>query len=94
MPLRLYDTFTRSKREFVPLEPPLVRMYNCGPTVYGRPHIGNLRAFLFADLLRRWLELSGFQVEQARTSSRPRRAANPWTPGRSPSATPRNSSRT
>ena len=64
MSLRLYDTFTRSKREFVPLEPPLVRMYNCGPTVYGRPHIGNLRAFLFADLLRRWLELSGFRVDQ------------------------------
>lgn len=61
---RFYDTFTRSKREFVPLEPPLVRMYNCGPTVYGRPHIGNLRAFLFADLLRRWLELSGFRVDQ------------------------------
>jgi cysteinyl-tRNA synthetase len=64
MSLRFYDTLTRAKRDFVSLQPGRVRMYNCGPTVYGRPHIGNLRAFLFADLLRRWLELRGFEVQQ------------------------------
>jgi cysteinyl-tRNA synthetase len=60
----VYDTLTREKRAFEPLQPPLVRMYNCGPTVYGRAHIGNLRTFLFADTLRRWLELLGYQVRQ------------------------------
>jgi cysteinyl-tRNA synthetase len=64
MTLRFYDTLTRAKRDFVSLEPGRVRMYNCGPTVYGRPHIGNLRAFLFADLLRRWLEVRGYAVQQ------------------------------
>jgi cysteinyl-tRNA synthetase len=39
-------------------------MYNCGPTVYGRQHIGNFRSFLFADVLRRWLEHSGYEVRQ------------------------------
>lgn len=64
MSLRFYDTLTRAKRDFVSLQPGRVRMYNCGPTVYGRPHIGNLRAFLFADLLRRWLEERGYAVQQ------------------------------
>jgi cysteinyl-tRNA synthetase len=64
MGLQVYDSLTKEKRAFEPLEPPLVRMYNCGPTVYGRAHIGNLRSFLLADTLRRWLELSGYQVRQ------------------------------
>ncbi len=64
MPLQFFDTLTREKRPFQPLEPGRVRMYNCGPTVYGRVHIGNLRSFLFADTLRRWLEASGYQVRQ------------------------------
>ena len=46
----------------MPIEQGKVRMYTCGPTVYGRPHIGNYSSFLMADLLRRWLELSGFEV--------------------------------
>ncbi len=62
--LQFYDTLTRAKRPFEPLEPGVVRMYNCGPTVYGRPHIGNLRSFLFADLLRRWLEYREYTVRQ------------------------------
>jgi len=61
---QLYNTFTKEKETFVPREPGLVRMYNCGPTVYSRAHIGNLRSFLFADTLRRWLEYQGHRVLQ------------------------------
>lgn len=64
MPLEVFDTLTKEKRPFVPREPGVVRMYNCGPTVYGRVHVGNLRSFLFADTLRRWLEVSGYEVRQ------------------------------
>ncbi|HLD32268.1 MAG TPA: cysteine--tRNA ligase [Candidatus Peribacteraceae bacterium] len=62
MPLKLYNTFSKGEEEFVPLEKGKVRMYTCGPTVYGRPHIGNYSSFLMADLLRRWLEVSGYEV--------------------------------
>lgn len=62
--LYLYDTYTKSLREFKPLEGNVVKMYNCGPTVYDHPHIGNFRAFIFADLLRRYLEYKGFNVLQ------------------------------
>jgi len=59
---RIYDTLTRRKQPFVPIEPWKVRMYVCGPTVYSDPHIGNFRAFLLGDLLRRWLEYRGYEV--------------------------------
>jgi len=62
--LHFHDTLTRRKVEFRPLRPPEVRMYHCGPTVYLRPHVGNYRAFLFADLLRRVLERWGYRVTQ------------------------------
>ncbi|MHC4375953.1 MAG: cysteine--tRNA ligase [Planctomycetota bacterium] len=61
---RFHNTYTRSAQVLEPLEEGRVRMYNCGPTVYGRQHIGNFRAFLFADLLRRWLEDRGYAVRQ------------------------------
>ncbi|MEM1453208.1 MAG: cysteine--tRNA ligase [Planctomycetota bacterium] len=64
MTFHVYNSLTRSKAPFTPIEPGVVRMYNCGPTVYGRPHIGNYRSFLFADLLRRWLEYLGYEVDQ------------------------------
>ena len=64
MSFEVYNSLTRQKEVFQPLEPGVVRMYNCGPTVYSRAHIGNFRAFLFADLLRRWLEHSGLVVRQ------------------------------
>jgi len=67
MTFQVFDTLTKEKRPFQPLDTgprPSVRMYNCGPTVYGRAHIGNLRSFLFADTLRRWLEASGYEVQQ------------------------------
>lgn len=63
MTLHLYDTFTRSLREFTPLHPPEVGMYTCGPTVYDYPHIGNMRSYLFEDTLRRVLTWNGYQVK-------------------------------
>jgi len=62
--LRLFNTLTREKEPFVPLVPGEVRMYSCGPTVYNHPHIGNLRTFLWSDLLRRYLEWRGLRVTQ------------------------------
>ena len=62
MPLRFYDTLSRSLRPFEPLEPGRVGFYACGPTVYQRPHIGNYRTFLFNDLVHRWLEWKGLDV--------------------------------
>lgn len=62
MSLTLYDTLTKGEKDFVPLTQGKVTMYTCGPTVYGRPHIGNLSSFLMADLLRRWLEVNGYEV--------------------------------
>lgn len=64
MTFQLYNTLSKQKELFQSLRPGEVRMYNCGPTVYSRVHIGNLRAFLFADLLRRWLEHKGYRVRQ------------------------------
>ncbi|HWW60089.1 MAG TPA: cysteine--tRNA ligase [Thermoanaerobaculia bacterium] len=60
--LKLFNTLTREKETFVPLRPGEVRMYSCGPTVYNHPHIGNLRTFLWNDMLRRYLEFRGFRV--------------------------------
>ena len=62
MELRLFDTYTRSVRHFSPLDPPKVGMYACGPTVYDHAHIGNLRTYLFEDILRRSLEYAGYEV--------------------------------
>jgi cysteinyl-tRNA synthetase len=62
MSLRLTNTLGGAARGVPPLEPGRVRMYSCGPTVYGPAHIGNFRSFLFADLLRRFLGWSGYEV--------------------------------
>lgn len=62
MNLRLFDTYTRTIRDFQPLQPPTVGMYACGPTVYDYAHIGNLRTYVFEDILRRALEYSGYEV--------------------------------
>jgi cysteinyl-tRNA synthetase len=64
--LALYDTGTRSVREFVPLVPGQVSVYYCGATVQSAPHIGHLRSGLDVDVLRRWLEHSGLAVTMAR----------------------------
>ena len=60
--LTLYNTLTNKEAAFQSLQEGRVSMYTCGPTVYGRPHIGNYSSFLMADLLRRWLEVSGYEV--------------------------------
>jgi len=62
MPLHLYNTLTRRVEPFQPANPPRVTYYNCGPTVYDAFTIGNARNFIVGDVLRRWLEASGYQV--------------------------------
>ena len=62
MTIRLHDTMAGAARELVPLEPGHVRVYSCGPTVYGPAHVGNFRSFLFADLLVRYLRYRGLRV--------------------------------
>jgi len=63
MALQFFNTLTRRKEDFVPLNPPSVGLYTCGPTVYNYAHIGNLRAFMFEDLLRRYLEYRDYKVK-------------------------------
>lgn len=64
MSLKFYNTLTREKEDFSPIDPKEVRMYTCGPTVYDFAHIGNLRAFVFADILRRTIKYNGLKIKQ------------------------------
>lgn len=64
MSLRFFNTMTRKLEDFEPIEPGKVRMYTCGPTVYAPAHIGNFRAYIFEDLLRRYLIYKGYDVIQ------------------------------
>ncbi|MBY0309897.1 cysteine--tRNA ligase [Patescibacteria group bacterium] len=61
--VRFYNTLSGKIEDFVPLTPPTVTMYSCGPTVYGHAHIGNLRSYVFADILRRTLINAGYDVK-------------------------------
>ncbi len=63
MTLQLFDTYTRRLRDFEPLHPPQVGLYTCGPTVYDYAHIGNLRTYVFEDILRRVLDFNGYTVK-------------------------------
>ncbi|MBI5465966.1 MAG: cysteine--tRNA ligase, partial [Candidatus Kerfeldbacteria bacterium] len=63
LPLKLYNTLGRKKQEFKPLKPGEVGLYTCGPTVYAAPHLGNLRTYIFEDLLKRTLQVDGFRVK-------------------------------
>lgn len=63
MDLTLYNTLGRKKEDFIPLKGNEVRIYTCGPTVYNYAHIGNFRAYIFMDNLRRILKYNGFQVK-------------------------------
>lgn len=60
--IRFFNTLSGSLEEFIPLKDGEVRLYTCGPTVYDYPHIGNYRAYIFEDLLKRFLLFSGFRV--------------------------------
>jgi cysteinyl-tRNA synthetase len=64
MPIKFYNTYSRQIEEFVPIAPPHVKLYTCGPTVYSYAHIGNFRAYVFEDLLHRHLEARGFDVQR------------------------------
>jgi len=61
-PLRLFNSLTREVEPFVPIEPGRARVYSCGPTVYNYAHLGNLRAYVFTDTLRRTLAWAGLEV--------------------------------
>ncbi len=63
-PLLLFNTMSRTKEQFIPLNPPTAGIYTCGPTVYNYAHIGNLRSYIFADILRRVLAYNGYAVTQ------------------------------
>ena len=63
MQLRLYNTMTRKIEDFYTMEPGKAKMYTCGPTVYNYAHIGNLRTYVFEDVLRRTLEYTGYEAE-------------------------------
>jgi len=61
-PFHIFNTLSRSVEEFHPQHPPAVSMYSCGPTVYLPPHLGNMRAYLFVDTLKRALKFNGYHV--------------------------------
>lgn len=61
--MKLYNTLTRKKEDFSPMDGKCVRMYSCGPTVYNYAHIGNLRTYIFMDLLRRTLKYEGYKIK-------------------------------
>ena len=61
-PLKLFNSLTRQLEEFQPIHPGEARVYSCGPTVYNYPHIGNMRAYVFADVLGRTLSFKGYKL--------------------------------
>lgn len=63
MAVKLYNTLTKQKSNFVPLNGNEVRIYSCGPTVYSYAHIGNFRTYIFMDNLRRMLEYNGYNLK-------------------------------
>jgi cysteinyl-tRNA synthetase len=64
--LRVYNTLTRTKQDFVPIEPGRVRMYVCGMTVYDYCHIGHARVMVVFDVVQRWLRASGYDLTYVR----------------------------
>ena len=66
MALRIYNSLTKQKEEFKPLKTGVVKMYVCGPTVYDEPHIGHLRSAAVFEMIRNYLEYSGYQVQFVR----------------------------
>ena len=64
MKIYLYNTLTKQKQEFVPIEENKVGIYSCGPTVYNRAHIGNFKTYIFNDILRKMFKYNGYKVRQ------------------------------
>ena len=62
--IKIYNTLSKEKETFKPLKEGEVSMYHCGPTVYDRAHIGNMRPYLISDILRRSFEYQGYKVKQ------------------------------
>ncbi|MBQ2706780.1 MAG: cysteine--tRNA ligase, partial [Clostridia bacterium] len=62
--MKLYNTATRTREDFVPNNPELVKMYTCGPTVYHFAHIGNLRSYIMEDILEKSLRYAGYNVKR------------------------------
>ena len=63
--MKLYNTLSKTVEEFIPFEEGKVKMYTCGPTVYNYAHIGNLRTYIFEDVLQKGLEFLGYDVKRA-----------------------------
>ncbi len=63
MSLKIYNTLTRKKEEFIPIKKGEVGMYICGPTVYNYIHIGNARPFIIFEVVRRFLKFKGYKVK-------------------------------
>ncbi|MDP3765561.1 MAG: cysteine--tRNA ligase, partial [Nanoarchaeota archaeon] len=63
MTLKLHNTLTRKKEDFKPIKDKIVNIYTCGPTVYDFAHIGNFRAYICSDILKRYLKYKGFKVK-------------------------------
>ncbi len=61
--MKIYNTMTQKKEELIPIQKDVVRIYNCGPTVYYYNHIGNFRSYIFVDILRRYLKFRGYKVQ-------------------------------
>ena len=61
--LKLHNSLTNKKEELKPVEEGLVKMYTCGPTVYYYQHIGNMRAYIFMDSLRRTIKYNGYKIK-------------------------------
>src|SRR6478672_11506295 len=66
MPLKVYNSLTKQKEDFVPINPPYVGMYVCGPTVSGESHLGHSRGFITFDIVYRYLLYLGYQVRYVR----------------------------
>src|SRR6056297_154723 len=64
MSIQFYNTLTRKLTDFKPINSKEIKLYTCGPTVYDYAHIGNFRAYMFEDLLRRTLKFCGYDVTQ------------------------------
>ena len=98
--MKIYNTLTKRKEEFVPVEPGKVKMYVCGPTVYNFIHIGNARPMIVFDMVRRYLNIKDTMsimyptLPMSMTRSSRKRSRKALTPRRSPNATSQSAKKT